>query len=86
MEWLWAFFGFVWTYLVGGAALWSWRAPDRWAERGFVNNGLGNTIVMNDNPRAFRWVSFQMKVFACLLAAMAVGGVIVTIGWVWKAL
>ncbi len=86
MEWLSVLFGAVWTYLVGGAALWSWRAPNRWAERGSVNNGLGTTIVITDNPGAFRWVSFGMKVFAFWLSAMAIGGAIVTIGWVWRAI
>ena len=86
MEWLWAAFGAVWTYLIGGLGLWSWRAPERWSKQGFVNNGLRTKIFISDNPSNFRWVNFGMKAFAVCMSAMAIAGGIVTLGWIWKAL
>jgi hypothetical protein len=86
MEWIWALFGVIWTYLVGGAALWCWRAPERWAKRGFLSNGLGTTITISEDPKALRRASFGMKMSAMWLSAMAIGGGIVTVGWISRAI
>jgi hypothetical protein len=86
MELLWALFGAVWTFVIGGAALWSWRAPIRWAERGFLSNGLGTTIIISENPKAFQRASFGMKLSAMWLFVMAVGGAIVTLEWISRAI
>jgi hypothetical protein len=86
MELLWAFLGAVWTFSIGGAALWSWRAPTRWAARGFLSNGLGTTIAVSENPKAFHRASFGMKLSAMWLSLMAIGGAIVTVGWISRAI
>lgn len=86
MELLWVLFGAVWTFVIGGAALWSWRAPIRWAARGFLTNGLGTTITISENPKTFYRASFGMKLSAMWLSVLAIGGAIVTVGWISRAI
>jgi hypothetical protein len=86
MEWFSALFGTLWTSIAVAFVKWSWTAPDRWLEQGFIDNGLGTRITRKENPRSFQVAIWATKAFSCWAAALALGGGAMTIGWIWKAI
>ena len=86
MEWLWALFSATCTAIVTALTKWSWEVPERWKQQGYLDNGLGTRIVLADNPGSFRGAVWMMKAFSIWSGATALGGIVMTTGWIWKAL
>ena len=86
MEWLWAGIGAFWTSFAAIFGLYLWRAPDRWRCAGRLNNGLGTTIIIDENRRGVRFLLLATRFLSFFVFLMAFGGLMITVGWLWKAL
>ena len=85
MNWVWAAFCAFWTAGVLALGLHAWRAPLKWQQQGYVDNGIGTRIDFQ-NVRARRLLTFSSRAFAFLAFLMAAAGVVGTLAWIGRAI
>ena len=86
MEWMWAAFGVIWTLGAWFLAKSGLLMVKRWVEAGAIDNGLGFVLRREAHPTAFALACHINRFMSLLGFVFAMFGIVVTIGWIVKAL
>ena len=86
MEWVWAAFGVIWTLGALFFAKSGLRTLKRWADAGEIDNGLRFVLRREVNPTAFALACHVNRFMSLLGFVFVIFGIVVTVGWIVRAL
>lgn len=86
MELMWAAFSVVWTLAAWLVAKSGWLMAKRWVEAGAIDNGVGFVLRRDDEPILFTLACNFSRFVALGGLLFVLIGIVVTIGWIVKAI